>query len=1024
MSYAPIKCINKKNSNGNFVKILFVFFSLIYLVVPSFSNAQTLSTYQFTSASNTFNLITGGTVLGVTTATTGNIPSLDKAVYNLPTGTIPFSFKFENNYYSGLNVSSNGFITLGSLSPSVSLNLPLSDNSAFSGVLCPMGNDLNGFYNAVDVTKNSEIRYQVTGTTPNRIFVVQWKFMRPWSSATTLVNYLNFQVKLYETSNAIEFCYGNVGTAFSATAVGNKMQIGLRGINNTFPANVMNRSVISGTHTSWLNSVSGSANTSDCNLGGTLNPNNIVFRFAPPNCPAPSAFEATYVTKNKATISWSPAVSALKYKVEYGLNGFTLGSGSKTELTTNTIDLTGLTAQTSYQIYVRQFCSVSDSSSLQSFTFTTGKDGEDCLTASNISLQISSGSLTYVTANSGVSLNAPNNICSDSIGKVGDDDVWFKFIAPSIANSKFVVTTQAGTINDWVMELWTDCPGANINAYRCADDVNGFMPEISLCQNEYTPGATYYVRVWTYSRNVSGDCGLAVYTTTACPLPPSNDECASSTYIPVNPPQTCPANGQTFTNLNATVSTAVAQSCDAATAGYSDVWFKFNTANYGDLFLTISPGTAVGLNAALVFECGGFEIQCISNANGTYSFNGLNPSADYVLRVWTPATGTPGTFNLCLSDQCDAPTAAISGSYSICAGASVQAKVDLTGYAPWTFVYTDGTTNSSITTSTSPYYINLSPSISKNYSLVSVSGPYCSGTVSGTAIINVSAPPVVSLSNLGIGCSNASKLLTQGSPSGGTYSGSFVQSGSFFGNLSGVGTFNVTYTYGLGSGCQRSATNTITVVNAPVITSFTPSTGPIGTDVGISGYNFTGVNDIKFNGTQAIQYTVVNDLSIHAIVPSGATTGSIKLTNSAGCFLSTSNPYGVGAATASCNLSIKLFIEGFYASNSTLNPVTDAANAPLTTDTISVSLYSNIYPYNYVTTRRTVLDVNGNALVSFPSLYSGGSYYIVINHRNSIETWSKNPVQLPLGGVSYNFTAPNSYQRSLNNQNNSNIKNE
>jgi hypothetical protein len=78
------------------------------------------------------------------------------------------------------------------------------------------------------------------------------------------------------------------------------------------------------------------------------------------------------------------------------------------------------------------------------------------------------------------------------------------------------------------MELWTDCPGANINAYGCADDVNGFMPEISLCQNEYTPGATYYVRLWTYSRNVSGNCGLAVYTTTACPLPPSNDECASS----------------------------------------------------------------------------------------------------------------------------------------------------------------------------------------------------------------------------------------------------------------------------------------------------------------------------------------------------------------------------------------------------------------------------------------------------------------------------------------------------------------
>jgi hypothetical protein len=1003
--------------NLNFKK--YVFAIILITAIALRGNTQSISTYQFTSTTSTFNLITGGTLLGKTTASTGNIPSLDKAVYNLTAGTIPFSFKYENNFYTGMYVSSNGFITFGTLAPNVSLNLPLSDNSAFAGVLCPMGNDLNGFYNAVDTTKNSEIRYQVLGASPNRVFVVQWRFMRPWSSATTLLNHLNFQVRLYETSNAIEFCYGNVGTGFSATAAGTKMQVGLRGINNTFPANVMNRNVVSGTHTSWLNSVAGSANTSDCNLGGTLNPNNVVFRFAPPSCPAVSAFSATYVTKTNATVSWSSAVAAQKYKIEYGLNGFTLGSGTKKEVTTNSIDLTGLAAQTSYQIYVRQFCSLTDSSSYQSFVFTTGKDGEECLTASSLTLQNSAASLVYQPASSGVSLNAPNNICSDSIGRVGDDDVWFKFVAPSTANSKIVVTTQAGTINDWVMELWSDCPGSNINAYSCADDVNGFMPEISLCQNEYTPGATYYVRVWTYSRGVSGTCGLAVYTTTECPLPPNNDECSTAISLAINPPQSCPANNQTFTNLYSTVSTAAAQTCDAATAGYSDVWFKFNTGNFGDINLMITPVTAVGLKAALIFECGGFEIQCYSNPNGTFALNGLNPQADYILRVWTPATGTPGTFNLCLSDQCDAPTATISGSFAICSGASVQAKVDLTGYSPWTFIYTDGTTNTSVTTSTSPYYINLAPTSSKNYTLTSVTGPYCSGTVSGSAVVNVSVPPVVTLSNLGTVCTNSSKMLTQGSPSGGTYSGSFVQSGSFFGNLSGPGTFTVTYTFGLGTGCLRSASNTITAVTAPVITSFSPSTGPVGTRVGISGYNFTGVNNVQFNGVSATQFNVINDLAVHATVHSGATTGAIKLTNSDGCFTSTANPFGVGNPTPSCNVTLKLFIEGFYAGNSGLVPVSDAVNAPLTVDTINVSLYSSSFPYNFLTTRKAVLDVTGSATVSFPSIYSGGNYYLVVNHRNSIETWSRNPVLLPLGGISYNFATPNSFQRSKNTTNKS-----
>jgi hypothetical protein len=155
-------------------------------------------------------------------------------------------------------------------------------------------------------------------------------------------------------------------------------------------------------------------------------------------------------------------------------------------------------------------------------------------------------------------------------------------------------------------------------------------------------------------------------------------------------------------------------------------------------------------------------------------------------------------------------------------------------------------------------------------------------------------------------------------------------------------------------------------------------------------------------------------LAIHAYVPSGASTGAIKLTNNYGCFTSTLNPFGVGVPTSSCNVNIKLFIEGIYGYNNSLVPVSDATNAPLTADTISVSLYSSAFPYNYITTRKSVLDVAGNASVSFPSIYSGGNYYLVINHRNSIETWSRNPVLLPLGGINYNFTAPNSFQRSKN----------
>jgi Leucine-rich repeat (LRR) protein len=49
------------------------------------------------------------------------------------------------------------------------------------------------------------------------------------------------------------------------------------------------------------------------------------------------------------------------------------------------------------------------------------------------------------------------------------------------------------------------------------------------------------------------------------------------------------------------------------------------------------------------------------------------------------------------------------------------------------------------------------------------------------------------------------------------------------------------------------------------------------------------------------------------------------------------------------------------------------------------------------------LQTNGSALVKFTSAPSG-SYYIVVKHRNSIETWSSNPVTIGSTPLAYNFT--------------------
>jgi hypothetical protein len=135
------------------------------------------------------------------TPVTGGIagPTGDNAHSDVPLG---FDFTYLGTTYSQARVNTNGWLSmnLSGDDGSSSDNNMLFESFGPSTVIAPWWDDLTA-------DAGSSISYVTTGVAPDRIFTVEWKDILSYSSGSTVR--LNFQVKLHETTNVIEFCYGD-----------------------------------------------------------------------------------------------------------------------------------------------------------------------------------------------------------------------------------------------------------------------------------------------------------------------------------------------------------------------------------------------------------------------------------------------------------------------------------------------------------------------------------------------------------------------------------------------------------------------------------------------------------------------------------------------------------------------------------------------------------------------------------------------------------------------------------------------
>ena len=116
---------------------------------------------------------------------------------------IGFNFVMGCTTYTTFTASSNGWMGLGGAA---------FYSEAFNDLeFSTLGPKIAPLWDDLATGSAGNVNYKLTGTAPNRVLTVEWKEMEWRYTATTWA--ISFQVKLYETTNRIEFVYTRNGNA-------------------------------------------------------------------------------------------------------------------------------------------------------------------------------------------------------------------------------------------------------------------------------------------------------------------------------------------------------------------------------------------------------------------------------------------------------------------------------------------------------------------------------------------------------------------------------------------------------------------------------------------------------------------------------------------------------------------------------------------------------------------------------------------------------------------------------------------
>jgi hypothetical protein len=418
----------------------------------------------------------------------------------------------------------------------------------------------------------------------------------------------------------------------------------------------------------------------------------------------------------------------------------------------------------------------------------------------------------------------------------------------------------------------------------------------------------------------------------------------------------------------------------------------------GDKVICFGNSTSIG-----VVSVSGNTYSWVSNPAGFISAL-ANPTVTpevtttYTLTETITATGCTKSNSLIVTVN-PLPTATTGGDKAICFGNSTSIGASAVSGNTYSWVSNPAGFTS---TSANP---TVTPTVTTTYTLTeTITATGCAK--SNSLIVTVNPLPTPSIVGQESVCAGTTETYTTESGmtsynwtiiplSGAIVSGSSTNQLSVTWNVSGVRTILVSYVNA--NGCSPATATIKTVTINPLVAA---------------AGNITGFATV-YQGQTNVEYSVMPILNASSYVwelPSGVLgTSSTNVINlsfpntalSGNIMVKGHNGCGDGLASSLQievfkHSEINLLLEGLYSSETgVMNKSQDANGDHFSSDIadkIDLELRNPNFPYAIAFSANALdLKTDGTCSFSLPSAFNN-SYYIVVKHRNHIETWSKNPV--------------------------------